>query len=139
MTEKLHFDDLTQITAPPVFLDDDTFNRLSAWPHGLEFWVGNGWSTPQMACVLRNNAFVCRARPAPLAPDIVDWSQVTVDWIARDQFGCAYGFFKRPTLASGAIWNQRCYRIDGLIPSYRLGTVDWRDSLISRPGVEGGQ
>ncbi len=79
--------------------------------------------------------------PATTKPS-VDWSQIAepFDWIARDQDGRTFAIDKEPA-ADGANWlakDARCRRIDGLIPSYRPGTCDWRDSLICRPGKEGG-
>jgi hypothetical protein len=138
---RLHFDDLTAITAPFGLLDDDTQARLRAWPHGVESFAnyGAGWfsnPTPYWT-----SCYTYRARPAPLEPDYVDWSQVgpAVNHIARDEDGEVWGYEAKPRLhdpCRNASAGHSVRHADRLFPSYRRGTVDWRDSLISRPGVE---
>ena len=143
MTEpKLNFPDLTKITAPPGLLDDDTYDRMCAWPHGLEYWDGGRWivTTPKMPG--RGTWFVYRARPAPLVPDSVDWSHVgpAVNWIARDKSGVT-GFECKPLYNDvHGEWFYSSGRVvinaNHMFPSYRPGTTPPCDSLISRPGAE---
>jgi hypothetical protein len=145
MTDKLHFADLTWITAPFGLLDDDTQERLLEWPHGVELFCVDlaGKCTWSVVRATFAPWQTYRASLEPLVPDSVDWSHVgpAVNWIARDEDGAVWGYAARP-MAGDSPWFFRSWagwRIDGLIPSYRRGTVGWRDSLISRPGVEDGQ
>lgn len=64
MAEKLHFDDLTKITCPLGILDDDTLQRLEAWPHGHEWWTGYEWS--DLTRFRRHRSAAVRAKPAPV-------------------------------------------------------------------------
>lgn len=138
---RLHFDDLTAITAPFGLLDDDTRQRLHAWPHGWEFVTARGeWAVCYNPQFFRDYAY--RARPAPLEPDYVDWSHVAepFNWHARDENGYRFFYKAKPELGDG-IWlddladNDMCEA--AAVAGFVRGTVDWRDSLISRPGVEG--
>lgn len=136
--DKLHFDDLTAITAPFGLLDDDTQQRLRAWPHGLELFTMNGWEgklVPFWGC-----AATYRARPAPLVPDYVDWSHVAApfNWYARDANGDGFFYENKPSIGgNGWSCGDGTYCRSAAHASCRRGTVDWRDSLISRPEVEG--
>jgi hypothetical protein len=131
---KMRFVDLTEITVPPGFLDDETFVSLNAWPHGWEYWNGYEWRKSLSQDVKRQFSNVFRAIPAPPVQDTVNWSQVLVNYIARDENGCAYGYLEKPIRSTNS-WDfleQEVYRIDGLVPSYRRGTTDWNVSMISR-------
>lgn len=138
MTPKLNFPDLTKINTPVLFLDDDTLARMRAWAHGVERLTTDGqWLQTKPAF---NPGTTYRACPAPLEPDYVDWSQVAApfNWHARDEDG-AGAFYEYEPQQGRRTWRQ----IEGdYVPShshasYRRGTVDWRDSLISRLEVEG--
>jgi hypothetical protein len=141
MTDKLNFPDLTKITAPLGLLDDDTYARLCAWSHGLEYWDGGEWVGTTTKAPRRGGCWVYRARPAPLVPDSVDWSHVAepYDWHARDESGSRSFYTRKPDLTAtywrleGRQWEAAD---SAAVASYRRGTVDWRDSLISRPGAE---
>lgn len=139
--DKLHFDDLTKIIAPFGLLDDDTQQRLRAWPHGVEFFTARGaWVVCGHPSFFGDGAY--RARPAQLEPDYVDWSQVgpAVNYIATDEDGEVWGYEMEPMISTIGWQAQKRRAVryaDRLFPSYRPGAVGWRDSLISRPGVEG--
>jgi hypothetical protein len=135
---RLHFADLTAITAPFGLLDDDTQARLHAWRHGWE-WLGpDGKWQPTDALGL-SHAATYRARPAPLVQDTVDWSHVAepYNWHARDESGQGFFFEEEPTKYDFYWTADGKYRSSAAHASYRPGTVDWRDSKISRPGVKG--
>jgi hypothetical protein len=90
-----------------------------------------------------------RIAPKPLTPDTIDWSHVHPDYkfMARDirnnDRGCAELFRKRPSIDVGS----GNWFVDGMpsglglsagvFTSYQRGTVDWKDSLVVRPGYEG--
>jgi len=133
MTEKLHFDDLTQITAPFGLLDDDTQARLKAWPHGWECFDKRGWKVwePYWAFTA-----TYRAKPAPLTQDTVPWEQIP-KWAkaaARDADGMAYVFAETPVVG-GTGWgsSKERARIDNCHAGYQRGTCHWKDSLQFRP------
>lgn len=141
MTDRLHFADLTAITAPFGLLDDDTQQRLRAWPHGATFLTVNGSWAPRGSMPWYANV-TYRARPAPLVPDYVDWSQVgpAVNHFARNEDGVVCGFECEPRQNGRGWWSDRgtlITDVDRLFPSYNPGTVKWFNSLISRPEVEG--
>ena len=136
---RLHFDDLTAITAPFGLLDDDTQKRLQVAPYGVELLRANGaWLLPVSSSLFPNLTY--RARPAPLVQDIVDWSHVAppFNWHARDAHGCGHFYTHKP-ISNISLWllTDGDIQSSSAHASYRRGTVDWRDSLISRPGVKG--
>jgi hypothetical protein len=59
----LHFTDLTAITCPFGMLDDDTQERLKAWPHGWESFSGNIWD--RVDTPFWRGDYAYRAKPAP--------------------------------------------------------------------------
>jgi len=135
MTEKLHFDDLTKITAPFGLLDDDTQARLKAWPHGWECFDKRGWKVwePYWAFTA-----TYRAKPAPLTQDTVPWGQIpkSLDRAARDKNGQAHVFTVTPKIdeARGEwLGGGTSFRIDHVHVGYQRGTCDWKDSLQRRP------
>jgi hypothetical protein len=71
--------------------------------------------------------------------DSIDWSHVSqiVKACARDEDGQAW-LHNTADIAPGfATWrgnpNTRMTRADDVFASYRPGTCDWRESLITRP------
>lgn len=133
--DKLHFDDLTKITCPPGMLDDDTFQRLRTWPHGIEYWNGVEWRPADPTCfpypVKLHCTQVYRARPAPLTPDVVPWH------LLDDRLKVACRYESGLVLAAEVVDLNttllgHCMRID-LLKGYQPGTVHWRDSLQKRP------
>jgi hypothetical protein len=135
---RLHFADLTAITAPFGLLDDDTQARLLGWPHGADlFYDGGEWVPNDDGAFFVDVTY--RARPAPLTQDTVDWSDVAepFNWHAREASGDGFFFEEEPT-KNDLYWTAGGkYRSSAAHASYVRGTVDWRDSLISRPGVKG--
>ena len=76
MTDKLHFDDLTQINCPFGMLDDDTQERLKACGE-VEFFRSNGWyhiGANEMSFTL---FYTYRAKPKPKR--LVTWLQLDHD------------------------------------------------------------
>ena len=78
-------------------------------------------------------------------PDFIEWSHVAPEykWMARDKGGDAYLFAKRPHVL-GCMWRARDDddvkgEIVSPFKSYKHGTVDWEDSLVSREEWEAEQ
>lgn len=128
--------DLTKITTPFGLLDPETQEALREWENGVEVYKGDlGWVYIDpwfdLDCTYR-------ARPAPLTPDSIDWSHVAPEWkwMARDQCGMAYIYTSKP-YHSNMSWNYddegQHASIEGVLSSYRRGTVEWQDSLVERP------
>lgn len=71
-------------------------------------------------------------------PDSIDWSHVApgFNWMARDEGGIAWLFSKKPP-RSGRFWlnDGMAIRAD-YFASYRRGTTDGANSLVSRPDGE---
>lgn len=131
--DKLHFDDLTKITCPPGFLDDDTLQRLEAWPHGREFWGTGGWI--ESDGLFSGSPYVNRARPAPITQDVVPWHLLDDRLkVAVWDNGVAWAAEGAYLIAGGGCWavNGKHMRID-LLKGYQRGTVDWRNSRQLRP------
>jgi len=134
MTDKLHFDDLTKITCPIGFLDDDTFMRLTEHnrTHSVQVWGADGWATIRKAWLCAHA--VCRA--APLTMPVYPWAALheRFKFCAVDGDGEAYAFEKCPARRE-PVWMGRgdVHRIDGVFSGYKPGTVDSRDSLQARP------
>ena len=129
--------DLTEITTPFGLLDPETQAALKAWPHGWEYYPGDCWQPIFSAAWLPS--VVYRARPAPLIPDQVDWSQLP-EWaryVARDKSGRAWAHEFKPDCRhrNATCWTcgQGKDRLIDDFPLYQRGTVDWRDSLLTRP------
>lgn len=82
--------------------------------------------------------YVYRIAPEPKTPDSIDWSHVSdeINAIARHQNGNAACFARQP-VAGSLSWGGAYVCSASLFTSYRRGTVDWRDSLVIRPGYEG--
>jgi len=79
---------------------------------------------------------IYRTVPAAPVPDSIDWSHVTTgfNYLARTAGDTAYLFRGRPLVRGGG-WDGPCSRADTVLASYKRGTVDWRDSLVIRPGT----
>jgi len=67
-SDRLHFDDLTAITCPFGMLDDDTQERLKAWPHGWEAYGECGWVYADAQWRVH---VLYRAKPAPVVKEWV--------------------------------------------------------------------
>lgn len=85
-----------------------------------------------------------RIAPEPKTPDTINWEHVAPEYnfMARDADGDVFAYRVAPEMC-GRQWkygkNDRigeARRIDTLFASYRRGTVDWKDSLVIRPGYE---
>lgn len=71
-------------------------------------------------------------------PDSIDWSHVAPEfkYMARDESEVPYVYGDKPYISTDN-WMTRsdvaCVRH---FSSYKRGTVDWKDSLVIRPGAE---
>ncbi|MDI9407832.1 MAG: hypothetical protein QM523_01135 [Candidatus Pacebacteria bacterium] len=76
-----------------------------------------------------------RQKPPALTPDSIDWGAVHKDFIcmARYETGSAWLFKDKPRLDRYIWLADQCASADSYA-SYRRGTVDWKDSLVWRPG-----
>ena len=81
--------------------------------------------------------------PEPKTPDMINWEHVAPEYnfMARDKDGLACIFEDRPSIRHREFWIAGGGSEVGdsvhLFASYRRGTVDWKDSLVIRPGYEG--
>lgn len=127
-----------------------TFGELSksekmeifeAWidGEGLEYKTHNEWvkvfgnSTPAFYSYTTD-----RIKPKELIPDSIDWSHVAPEykWMARDEDGKAYLHIAEPDIGPSE-WHSDetlVYGYAQTFASYKQGTVDWKDSLVKRPG-----
>ena len=138
--------DLTKITTPFGLLDPETQAALLESGGPYEFYVGSD-DGPEWAAIppsweksmARDKAMIYRVKPAPFTPPSIDWSHVSGDfnWLAVDRDGRAWLSGEKPTMRS-TYWSAptRHYPAN-VFASFDPGTVDWRDSLIMRPGYEG--
>lgn len=71
--------------------------------------------------------------------DTVDWSHISPEYnyMVRDSGG-TIGFHRRmPRCDLEGFWLEGAWVITPkILASYRRGTVDWKDSLVVRPGYE---
>jgi hypothetical protein len=138
MTDKVHFDDLTKINVPFGLLDDDTKERLAAWPYGCEVFSLSGWKSFSSFRAYTHWGYIdtYRAKPAPVTQDVYPWDAMPdeVQWCARDEDGAAYPFTDKP-VSGGYHWRlaRRLGRIDDVHKGYQRGTCDWKYSLQQRP------
>lgn len=74
-------------------------------------------------------------------PDTINWDHVAPEfkYMARDITGRVYMYTKKPYIQGDCVWdaNEGEYaRVEALFSSLKVGTVDWKESLVIRPGVE---
>jgi hypothetical protein len=81
---------------------------------------------------------IYRIAPEPLVPDSINWDHVAPEWkwLARDENGKAYLFAEKPRMVRTEWISCPAASHASSFASYRRGTVDWRDSLVIRPGHE---
>ena len=132
--EKMHFDDLTKITAPFGMLDDDTQDRLMAHIGPIECFAGYSWNKILPDWIVD---VTYRAAPKPLTKPDVPWDMLAdwVKYVARDDDGTFWGYEAEPNAkqdrwdySAGKADRAGCLKIDP-------GTCDWKDSLVTRPVV----
>jgi hypothetical protein len=84
--------------------------------------------------------YAYRIAHEPLIPDSIDWGHVApgCNYMARDKGGVCYLYEVPPRLRSEDWGSTNCDDVvfAGAFASYRRGTVDWKDSLVIRPGHE---
>jgi hypothetical protein len=80
-----------------------------------------------------------RIAPEPLIPDSINWDHVSGDVVAMARNdGDFYAKFFSEIPCAESWW---CGKVRGHTTShasYKRGTVDWKDSLVIRPGHGGG-
>jgi hypothetical protein len=136
--EKMHFDDLTKITAPFGLLDDDTQDRLMAHGGPFEFFAGYDWRTVEPTWIVD---VTYRAAPKDLTKPDVPWDMLAdwVNYVARDMDGEIYGYEEKPEIPSRKHWWAETHAGKsvefGRILKIDPGTCDWKDSLVTRPWV----
>lgn len=69
--------------------------------------------------------------------DTINWDHVAPEfkWMARDEDGKCWLYEKKPSQRK-CVWDQDSSMWANGFSSYRKGTVDWKDSLVIRPGCE---
>lgn len=80
-------------------------------------------------------------RIKPLVPDSIDWDAVSpkFNYMARTANGRSLLFERKPTVVKGSGWRNTGGGVVGqasLFSSLAVGTVDWKDSLVARPGYD---
>lgn len=96
------------------------------WDYTRQLWAENG---------------IYRIAPERLTPDSINWEHVAQEYnfMARDE-NSDHGFLyhAKPRLRHGDWGNESDHEVWNAEPfaSYRRGTVDWKDSLVIRPGYE---
>ena len=70
-------------------------------------------------------------------PDTINWSHVAPEfkYMARDLHGRALLYQSKPKIMD-TVWVGHPNTFADYFLSYRKGTVDWKDSLVIRPGCE---
>jgi hypothetical protein len=82
---------------------------------------------------------IYRIATEPLIPDSINWDHVAPEWkfVTRDHDGRARLHYAKPHLNPGACrWASSSFIGAEYFASYKRGTVDWKDSLVIRPGHE---
>jgi hypothetical protein len=84
--------------------------------------------------------FIYRIAPEPLIPDSINWDHVAPEYnyMAREKNGDVYLFRHCPVLRPWGEWFDQYGTLISArnFASYKRGTVDWKDSLVIRPGHE---
>ena len=134
------YSDLEALDVPFCELPRKTRKRLVAACYVdkriVEIYGSGHWQELSNPRFFLNAVYRLAPTPRPeLTPDSIDWSHVAqgFDYCARDNNGEAYLSQDLPTIAS-QLWCAGIYVRADVFASYRPGTVDWRDSLITRPG-----
>lgn len=70
-------------------------------------------------------------------PDTINWDHVAPEfkYMARDESGKCFIYNKKPSMSVSVWYQDICIRASAF-SSYRKGTVDWKESLVIRPGCE---
>lgn len=70
-------------------------------------------------------------------PDTINWGHVAPEfkYMARDMHGRALLYQNKPRMLE-TVWVGHPNTFADYFSSYRKGTVDWKDSLVIRPGCE---
>lgn len=78
----------------------------------------------------------CEFRLAPKRPSI-NWDHVASGWnyLSENGNGSAYLYREKPELGS-YYWKSPSILFAKYFTSFKPGTCDWKDSLVTRPGVE---
>lgn len=112
---------------------------MQAYVDGEEIEVnrGDGFWLPYSGHFPFNSAHHYRIAKTP---DSINWDHVAPEfkYMARDQDGYSYLYNGYPS-PTGGIWcTFECLRplSTFAFSSYKRGTVDWKDSLVIRPGAE---
>jgi len=106
----------------------------------IEFHSGadDSWSKTDMPIW---DCFFGKYRIAPSStPDTINWDHVAPEfkYMARDENGIPFLYRNRPSIKDLDQWvdlDDICSNANSH-KSYKRGTVDWKDSLVIRPGCE---
>jgi hypothetical protein len=102
----------------------------------IELLCGEEWKKAAPAWV---DWKIYRIAPEPLIPDSINWDHVSGDVVAMARNdGDFYAKFFSEIPCAESWW---CGKVRGHTTShasYKRGTVDWKDSLVIRPGHGGG-
>lgn len=136
-------DHLTKLTTPFCLLSEKLKKDLKwAYLNGqkIELLNVHGKFVPVKAPAWRNNA-VYRLQPIHMIPDSINWDHVHSDYnyMVRHEDGKVFLCKEKPYIGIDtwylAFWNSRV-RHASAFASYKQGNVDWKDSLVCRPGFK---
>lgn len=130
--------DLTKVDVPFGELSRELkLALMAAWVDGQKMesatLVNSEWALCATPSWFSNCRY--RVRPAPLTPDSIDWSHVAPEWrfMARDRGGLAWLYSNEPRPEENSWRFGRDLTKADAFASYRIGTCDWKDSLVVRP------
>ncbi len=142
-----HYDDalfeiVTEEDEPKRFgeLDRDRqMNLFAAWLNGVQIQYLNECVSPA-AWFSKNHPTwgggVCyRTKPIELTKPSINWSHVHEDykWMATDKNGDTFVFTSLPRLKRNVWSNDHDEPEAAIFTSFKVGTCDWKDSLVERP------
>ena len=81
------------------------------------------------------NGVAYRIKPVELTKPSIDWSHVHEDykWMATDEEGGTFVFTSLPRLKRDVWSNDHDEPEAAIFTSFKVGTCDWKDSLVERP------
>lgn len=107
----------------------------------VDFYTPDGWKllkTP-ISVALWSDFIYRIPPPVEVIPDSIDWTQIDDRFIfmARDKNESCWVYTERPDQGPRG-WSVAgtWLRIDNVLTSYKRGNIDWKDSLVWRPGHE---
>jgi len=139
MTDRAHFENLTEINVPFGLLDDDTQERLKAWAHGWQlFNVHGNWLS--VFKPFWNRQAVYRALPEPNRKPSVNWDHVAKRFNVLTVDGVEQAMLWKSSPSpwpERMIWSGKGPVYDAnAFESLDIGSGPWHQRIAYRPGYE---